>query len=165
VADWKGTSACAFVAEASDQLDNGDGTYTPYRLGWTAAQTYCQSYGIGAHLLTIRQDPSDGADDQAALGDLLADSGFDNNDAVVWVGLREPDQNTEGAWFWLGATRRLSYGTGGADFSNWNDTSPATGANTADCADVDSFNVNIGDWDDATCTEQHAFICEFPMPQ
>jgi cysteine-rich repeat protein len=153
---YKDDTACIFIAEGDDELDDADSTYQAFSVGWDAAQQHCEDYGIGAHLVTMRLDGTDGSDDNDDLEDLVAGVG----QSFVWLGLT--DREDEGTWVWLDANRPLWDEDPGTDWSLWDDPNEPSGGNP-DCAAFDADTADIGLWYDENCNTNHAVVCEFPL--
>jgi len=154
---YKGGTSCIFVPEPSDALDDGNGTYTAVTLGWDDAEAYCESYGIDAHLVTMRTGATNGATDNDDVLDLVDPL----NSALWWIGLYDiqASPETTGSWVWV-----TNPGTplAGANYTNWLNGTALTDPNgNEDCASFDGDQGDLGEWRDEVCSTTHPFVCEF----
>jgi cysteine-rich repeat protein len=150
---WKEDTWCIFAAEDHGDLD--DTVYTEYTDDWDAAKAHCESFGIDARLVVLRND-TDRAD-LAGLEELI-DAEID--ETLFWVGaydtfMEEPPVPTNpGRFVWLDGTNVASglFAAG-----------QPSGAGDVLISDLEVTTTGeLIDGDDDE--EDLPFFCEYPMP-
>ncbi|XP_066487093.1 C-type lectin BpLec-like [Tiliqua scincoides] len=119
--------------------------YFDEQLTWAEAEIDCQSYGRGAHLVSVLTK---------AETDLLARfiTRYQKSHSDVWIGLHDVRQN--GKWRWSdGASYK---------YRAWRRNEPNNLDNSEYCVELTTYTA-FKEWNDESCDKHNAYICKYEM--
>ncbi|KAJ8031428.1 Alpha-N-acetylgalactosamine-specific lectin [Holothuria leucospilota] len=127
-------------------------------LSWDDAETYCKKYALSCdicpdktgHLAIIESEEENNF--VFNFWKSVRPSPVKEFPQRVWIGFNDKEQ--EGNYIWVDGTP--------FQYSNWNPNQPGQLRESQDCGQMWRLrNSDLGKWNDFTCHEQLAFLCEF----